>query len=219
MRIEVYRPNGNKPKSGSRLLNRFLEDLAEAISKRIHRSAGHAFIDRDDPEMPFWYNEQTTKGIITASIDEITETNFYQEYSIKREDKNGRIDYWLEYGSRTKVQIVLEVKQSWARIYENDITIYNGTINLLNDAKKQLDAIEDKASYANYAIGMLIMPLFSRYESNDDLPIELSKKRIEYLNSKIKNNFKSTLLYEIDIIKTPRKFNKIHNFSKKDIYE
>ena len=221
MRIEKHRPRGNKPKSGSRILNRFLGDLAGAIEKRINRSAGHAFVGRDDPEMPFWYNEQTTKGIVSAAIDEITGTNFFQEYSIKRTEGRGRVDYWLEYGSLTTVQILLEVKQSWARIYNDDVTIYSKTAHLLSDAKKQLDSIEDKATYANFSIGMLIMPLYSRYVSDDDTPIELSQERIECLREKIETNFNSTLLYEVDVIKTLRKYNKIHCFreNSRDIFE
>jgi len=206
------------------MLNLFLDDLAKAIEKRIHRSAEHAFVGRDDPEMPFWYNEQTSKGILTASIDELTETNFYQEYSIQREKGDGRLDYWLEYGNQTKIQIIFEVKHSWARIYSDRITIYNHAINLFNDAKEQLHSMGQKAFYANYAIAMLIMPLFSRYKSDSDKPLKLSRKRIEILQDGIERRFKSTHPYESQILILPHEYNKIHIFKKnehdaKDFFE
>ena len=214
MVIHTIRPKGNKSGSGSKLLNQFLGVLAKAISKRIDRSAIHSFFERDDPEMPFWYNEQTTKGIITASIDEVTKTNFFQEYSVDRNERKGRIDYWLEYGDKTKVQIFLEVKQGWARIYDNEITVYANSVKLFNDAIGQLSAIKDKSSYGNFAVGMLIMPAYSKYESCNDNPIELNNDRIKRLSNSIKDKFKQ--IYEIDIIKTSRKFNLVHEFPKQD---
>ncbi len=114
METDTVRPNGNKPGSGSKILNNFLANFAGAIDKRINQCARHSFVERDDPEMPFWYNEQTTKGIVTAAIDEITKTNFFQEYSITRSHGKGRVDYWIEYGDNKKIQILLEIKQRWA---------------------------------------------------------------------------------------------------------
>lgn len=214
MEIPTIRPDGNKSGSGSKLLNKFFAELKKAISKRINRSAFHSFIVRDDPEMPFWYNEQTTKGIITASIDEVTKTNFFQEYPIDRKEGKGWLDYWLEYGDKSKVQIFLEVKQGWAQIYHDNVTVYANAVKLFNGVIDQLNAVKNKRSYGDFAVGMLVMPTYSRlYESVNDRPIKLNRKRIKNLCDCIID--KCNNVYGVDIITTMSEFNRIHKFKQR----
>lgn len=228
MKIESYNPNGNKSKTGSKILNKLIAALAAGIETRINQSAVHSFDGRKDPEMPFWYNEQTTKGIITATIDDITKTNFYQEYRVNRvnyedgkDSGSGHVDYWLEYGASTKITALVEVKQGWARVYDDEVTIYSDTSKLFTKAIIQVNSIEDKACYADLAIAMLVIPLFSLYEgsgdeANNKKAYELNSKRIEILKNAICKGLGTAKIYNISILKTNRSFNRIHKYKNED---
>lgn len=211
--LYFFWPLENKYGEKTKLVDNFILALSRSLLKKINQSGNHSFDEREDPEMPFWYNEQTTKGIITSSIDEITKTNFFQEYSIGRKSGSGRIDYWLEFSKGQNIQIVLEVKQSWLRVYYDHVTVFAHANYLFDAVREQIVNIKDKPIYCDFAIGLLVMPMYSRYKSKNDEIINLDKKMINILLDKIKTKITYNKIYEIVFLKTPGKFNKIHEFN------
>lgn len=193
--------------TGSRMVIDFIEDLSKEFFKRINLFAEHAR-NRDDFEHVFWYGEQTTKGIISAALDKVTQCNFLQEYSIsrKKEDQrtDGRIDYWAQYGKSTKVDSIIEVKQSWIRLYEDKWTIHAAAAKYHENALNQLKTIQDKTiySYGNlYGIAMSVIPVYARYKDVDENIISIKNSKVTEIGDNLIKSLKADALF----------FNKIRN--------
>ncbi|MCF7864356.1 MAG: hypothetical protein K9L89_06180 [Kiritimatiellales bacterium] len=66
---------------------------------------------KDVPDVPWWYNERASVGLLAAALWK-TGGYAFEEYSTKKKGKVGRVD--LEFGTGNEV-FVAEAKQCWIR--------------------------------------------------------------------------------------------------------
>ena len=164
-----------------------LDDLNDAKGMRVTRSLlGSLFkettrlftryynnFDDNTREYGFYYSERQLHTFLTPAIDKITngfflfETPIKRGQSGKRENSNGRVDYWLNYRNSS---YLLELKHAWIRASfrnENEKFTFYGLEKSFRGAINQLDNCHDKVAGFMYrenmfGVALAIVPVFGR---------------------------------------------------------
>jgi hypothetical protein len=204
--------NASISKTGSRLVIDFIKKFTSNFKTKIESYAEHRLFDKRINnnslfEHGFYYGEQQTKTYITSALDAICNSNCMQEYKVIRNKPsikekisqnenigNGKLDYWCRYGNTTKISVLLEVKQSWIKYYNDDKHyIYKLAISRHASAIDQINNVNDKMSLAVdnlYGVALSVLPVFCRYKEDSD-PITINKNTFEVMSENVINKIKA----------------------------
>lgn len=179
MRPEIIHRKKKIKGSSSTILHEFIDEFQNSFCRRAKQYIKYK-IDDEEIEHIFYYGEQQTKSFITATLDQLCDSYFMQEFSIERKNirgkkasdpKSGRVDYYFRYGENTKFSALLEVKQGWIRYYNKEKwTMYAYVFERHQSAVEQLKKIKDKLYFKIdnlYGLALTILPLFVRYSKGE----------------------------------------------------
>ena len=183
--------------SGKRLINEFIQSLQDEFEKFVIKYAEHSVHD-NELEHIFWFGEQQVKTAITSALNKICNGYFMQEPGVSRkinteeeescDCSNGRVDYWCRFGENTKISILIEVKHHWISYYKSGrFTLYKEAENRHLIAIGQVKDIIKKDYCIDNLFGaaLTILPIFTRYNSDDEEILLISDKKLEELGAKI----------------------------------
>jgi hypothetical protein len=211
---------------GARLIPEFLMEMQTAFFKRLIKYAEYRLVDLKTGgfEHAFSYGEQRTKGFISGALDEVCNSNFIQEYGIERDSQkktrsrrngNGRVDYWCEYGSANPIDVLLEVKQYWARYHSErkKMTHYSNTHDLHQEAVDQLRKIKNRMDYTNgalFGVAMTVIPVSTDYPKKNSDPARLGRSSLERIAAEA---MKAAKAHGYGYLKLPPRLSPIETFS------
>ena len=189
--------------TGKLLINDFIQSFQKEFERFILNYAEQSINDQE-LEHIFWVGEQQVKTAVTCALRKPCNGYFMQESGVyrkpnlnatnKRNYKNGRVDYWCRYGNSTKLSILLELKHHWINYSSNE------EYTLYEEAKKRHEkAVFDiknikKADYTIdnlFGAALTILPLFTRYKTDENKIVTLSKNKLKDLCEKILGTAKS----------------------------
>jgi len=207
--------------TGEKLIKDFLQSFQKEFEKFVINYAEHSVEDQE-LEHIFWFSEQQVKTAVTCALNKPCNGYFMQEPGVlrkihtkkekKKEYKNGRADYWCRFGDKTRLSILIEVKHHWINLYKNhNFTFYKIAQERHIKAIEQIKNIEKNDYNIDNLFGtvLTILPIFTRYNSNDEDPLIINNNSIQEICEKMIGKAKSNACGGFVI---PKKFQTITSF-------